>query len=103
MDVVCSEFLCGSKIPLTKRRSSTAAAIFRERNLKPQRFQHFHCGDSDVRFVIAHECVVPEDDRAASGERGRPARCFWRLAKKWGARSGAAARCCAAWGVTRGA
>ena len=55
----------GIEISLTERRSATALPIFCEGNFKPECFQHFHCGYSDVRFVITHECIIPEDDFAA--------------------------------------
>src|SRR5205809_8008564 len=85
-DVVFPELCGGVEISQTKCRSSAAASIFHQHNFKPKGFQHFHRSDSNVRFVISHECVVPENDRttllyrrslnavvAAIGERGRAA------------------------------
>ena len=80
-DVVFSEFCGEIEISLTKWRSPAAAPIFYEHNLKPERLQHFYCCDADVRFVIAHKGIVPQDDFATSGERGRLVRCVTRLAE----------------------
>ena len=60
-----SDFPCGIKISLTERRSSAAAAIFHKLDVKSERFEHFHRGNSDVRLVVTHKGVVPEDDIAA--------------------------------------
>ena len=65
IDVVFSELRCRIEISLTERRSSAAASLFCQRNLEAKRFQHFHRSDSDMRLVIAHEGVVPEDHFAA--------------------------------------
>ena len=59
------ELCSGIEISLTERRTSAAASIFRKRDLKAKRFQYFHCGDPDVRLVIAHEGVIPQDDFAS--------------------------------------
>src|SRR6266478_8910341 len=80
-DVVFSEFCGEIEISLTKCRSPAAAPIFRKRNFEPERFQHSYRSKADVRFVIAHKGIVPEDDFAESGERRRLARCFWRVVK----------------------
>ncbi len=37
---------------------------FSRANFESQRFQNFHSGHANVRFVIAHKGVVPEDDSA---------------------------------------
>src|SRR5882724_2864209 len=103
VDVVFCEFCSAFKIAHTKRRATTATSVFHERYFEPKGFQHFDGGDSDVRFVIAHEGVVPEDDFAPSGERGRLARCFWCLAKNCCIDSVTAVRYRVAPGVTRGA
>jgi hypothetical protein len=71
-----AEFRCGIEIPHAERWSSAAAPIFYKRNLEPERFQDSHRSDADMRFVIAHESVVPEEDVAARvvaviGDRGR--------------------------------
>src|SRR6266436_2781623 len=77
-DVVFSEFCGEIEISLTKWRSPAAAPIFRKRNFEPERFQHFYGSKADVRFVIAHKGIVPEDDFAfvvaAIGDRGSPRR-----------------------------
>jgi len=55
--------------------AAAAAAAFHERDLEAERFKNTHRGDADVRLVIAHKGVVPENDAPAlSGERGRGAR-----------------------------
>src|SRR6266576_5799133 len=102
-DVVFSEFCGEIEISQTKCRSPTAASISYQHNLKPERLQHFDCSNGDLRFMVTHECVVPQNDFAASGERGRPARCFWRLAKNLWTGSGTGAAGCAARCVIRGA
>ena len=63
------EFCGGIEVSLAECRSSAAAAIFYERNFESERFQHFHRGNADVRFVIPHKCVVPKNDVAAFEER----------------------------------
>ena len=55
----------GIEISLAECRPAAALPIFRERNFKPERFQHFNCGNSNVRFVITHKCIVPKDDLAS--------------------------------------
>ena len=64
-DVMFAEFRCGIEITDTECWSSAAAPIFYKRNLEPERFQDSHRSDADMRFVIAHKGVVPEDDMAA--------------------------------------
>ncbi len=39
--------------------------ILRERDFKAERFEHFHRRDTDVRLVIAHEGVIPQNDFAS--------------------------------------
>ena len=39
---------------------------FLQRHFKAECFQHFHRGDADVRFVITHESVIPQNDATAS-------------------------------------
>src|SRR5207245_7687143 len=63
--IMFSELRCGIEISLAECRTATALAIFRKRNFKPERFQHFHRSHSDVRFVITHERIIPEDDLAS--------------------------------------
>ena len=65
------EFCGGIEVSLAKCRATAAAAVFYERNFESECFEHFHCCNADVRFVIPHECVVPENDGAALRERGR--------------------------------
>jgi hypothetical protein len=77
---VFREFCRGIKISLAECRSAAAAPLLQERDFESERFEYFHCGNADVRFVIAHKRVVPENDFASSGERGRLARCVTRLA-----------------------
>lgn len=60
------KFSRGIEISLTERRTSATLSIFRQRHFKPKRFEHFHCGFSNVRFMIAHERVVPENELASS-------------------------------------
>src|SRR6266436_5314038 len=73
------QFHCGIEITDAECRSSAAAPIFYKRNLEAECFQNFHRRNSNVRFVITHEGVVPEDDVAALlvvaaiGDRGRVA------------------------------
>jgi hypothetical protein len=62
MDVVFSEFCSGIEISLTECRPATAAPIFHKRDFEPERLEHFDCRDADVRFVVAHKCVIPKDD-----------------------------------------
>src|SRR5215510_5324858 len=75
-DVMFCEFRCGPEISDAECRSSTATPVFYKRNLKTERFQNFHRSNSNVRLVITHEGVVPEDhvaSVAAIGDRGRAA------------------------------
>ena len=71
------EFRGGIEISDAECWSSTAAPIFYERNLKTERFKHFHRSNANVRLVITHKSIVPEDDAAtllvvaAIGDRGR--------------------------------
>src|SRR5436309_14401469 len=60
------EFRCGIKVSDAECWSSAATPIFYERNLKTERFQNFHRRDTNVRFVITHEGVVPENDLGSS-------------------------------------
>src|SRR5436190_19462843 len=60
-----SELRCGIEISLAECGTAATLAIFRKRNFKPERFQNFYRSDSDVRFVIAHERIIPEDDFAS--------------------------------------
>ena len=59
------EFCGGIEVSLAKCRSTAAAAVLHERDFESERFKHFHRGNADVRFVIPHKCVVPENDGAA--------------------------------------
>ena len=70
------EFCGGIEVSLAECRAPAAAPMFHERHFKSERFQHFHRCNADVRLVITHKGVVPKNDVAASGERGRLARCF---------------------------
>src|SRR5439155_26564273 len=65
MDVVHSDFCGGIEISLTECRTAAAMPLLHEGNFKAKCFEHFHRGDSDMRLVIAHEGVVPEDDFAS--------------------------------------
>ena len=65
IDIMFSELRCGIEISLAECRTATALAIFRKRNFKPERFQNFYRSDSDVRFVVAHECIIPKNDFAS--------------------------------------
>src|SRR2546430_16634437 len=56
----------GIEITDAECRSSAAAPIFCKRHLEAECFQNFHRRNSNVRFVITHEGVVPEDDAASS-------------------------------------
>ena len=60
-----SEFCGGIEVSHAECRPSATAAIFYKHNFESERFEHFHGGNADVRFVIAHKCVVPKDDVAA--------------------------------------
>src|SRR6266566_5953810 len=55
----------GIEMSLAECRPAAALPIFRKRNFKPERFQHFNCGNSNVRFVITHKCIIPKDDLAS--------------------------------------
>ncbi len=59
------EFRGGIEISLAERWPAAALPIFYKRNVKAERLQYFHRSDADVRFVITHKGVVPEDDLAA--------------------------------------
>src|SRR6266487_5052664 len=56
----------GIEISLTERRPSAALSIFWKRNFKTERFQDFHCGYTDVWFVITHKRVVPQNHFASA-------------------------------------
>ena len=62
IDIVGSDFCSGIEISLTECRSSAASSFLHEGNFKPEGFEHFHRGDSDMRLVVAHEGVVPENN-----------------------------------------
>ena len=68
-DVVFCECRGGIEISLAEGRASAAAPVFYERNFESERFENFHRSDADVRFVITHEGVVPENDAAAAVAR----------------------------------
>src|SRR5262249_8415263 len=73
----------GIEISLTEGWASAAASIFYQCNFEPERFEYFHCGDADVRFVVAHKGVIPENHMpsavagvadSGSSERGKLSR-----------------------------
>ena len=65
IDIMFSELRCGIEISLAECGTAATLAIFRKRNFKPERFQNFYRSDSDVRFVVAHECIIPKNDFAS--------------------------------------
>ena len=79
-DVVFGEFCGGIEVSLAKCRSAAAAPVFYERNFESKRFEYFHGGDPNVRFVIPHKCVVPKNDFAAGPKERRfvTAGAIWR-------------------------
>ena len=64
-DVVLCEFCCGIEVSLTKGRAPAAAPIFYKRNFESERFEYFYRGNPDVRLVITHKGIIPENDGAA--------------------------------------
>ena len=50
---------------------AATAPAHRQLDLEPCGFEHFHRGDADVRFVIAHKGVVPQHHPAARRELSR--------------------------------
>src|SRR5437899_7301010 len=56
---------CGVEISLAKRRPPATVSPAHQRNLQAERFQHFYRGLADMRFVVANERIVPENDLAA--------------------------------------
>src|SRR5438270_12332644 len=59
------KFRCGIEISLAKCRPPTTASPAHERNLQAERFQDLHRCLPNMRFVVANECVVPQEDAAA--------------------------------------
>ena len=53
------------EISLAERRAAAAFPFLRKHHFKSERFQNLHRRDTDVRLVIAHEGVVPENDLAS--------------------------------------
>src|SRR5438552_7040758 len=56
---------CGVEISLAKRRPPTTPSPPRKRNFQAECFQHLYRRLPDMRFVVANECIVPENDLAA--------------------------------------
>src|SRR5438270_11832634 len=65
-----AHFARGIEISLTERGTAAAFPVLHERDAKAERFQNFHRRDPDVRLVVTHESVVPENDFAALGRGG---------------------------------
>src|SRR4029079_8888217 len=55
----------GIEISLAECRSPAAAPVLYDRHYESERLQHCHRCNAYVRFVIAHEGVVPKNDFAA--------------------------------------
>src|ERR1041385_2531051 len=53
------------EISLTESRASAAFAAGRQIHLKPGGLENFHGGDTDLRIMITHKRIVPENDPAA--------------------------------------
>jgi hypothetical protein len=58
------------QVALTESGASAAFAAFDQRDREPKRLQHLDRGDADMRLVIAHERIVPENDFATFGRVG---------------------------------
>src|SRR6266404_2028198 len=67
------------EVSLTKCWPPTTFAISEQLDFEAERFEHLHRCNTDVRLVITHKGVVPENDFAAVvagvGDPGGPARC----------------------------
>src|SRR5438552_5251743 len=60
-----AKFRCGIEISLAKRRPPTTLSSPCERNFQAECFQHLYRCLPDMRFVVANEGVVPQNDFAA--------------------------------------
>jgi hypothetical protein len=61
-----SELGRGIEISLAECGSAAALPISCERNFKTERFEDLDRSDSNVRLVITHKRVVPENDFSSS-------------------------------------
>src|SRR6185503_7709235 len=62
-----------SEIALTKSRTSTTRSPFDEPHAESSGFEHPYRGLPDMRFVVAHERIVPKDNLTAGSIRPRRA------------------------------
>jgi len=67
LEIVSAQTRGFVEVALAKGRAAATASGARKQNFKTRRFQHGQCGPANVRFIIAHEGVVPENHRPARG------------------------------------
>ena len=60
-----ASFAAASRFPWLNAGRPQQRRFFTSDNFESERFQHFHRGNADVRFVIPHKGVVPKNDFAA--------------------------------------
>src|SRR6516165_12006418 len=69
LDIMPPHMCGGVEISLTESRSAATFPIYQEFNFEPERCEHLHRGNPDVRFVISNKRVIPEDHFAARRTR----------------------------------
>src|SRR5438270_5803464 len=60
-----AKFRGSVEISLAECRAPTTPSLAYEGDLQSKRFQHLYRCLPDMRFVVANECVVPQNDAAA--------------------------------------
>ena len=75
-EIVASQSRGFVEVALAEGGPSATFSQFRQHDFKARGFEHLDGGHADVRFVIAHESVVPKDDPAAEFAGMRF--CVWR-------------------------
>src|SRR5262245_26742482 len=56
---------CPLKVPLAESRSTATLPAIDELNFVADSLKHLYCRHADVRFVVAHKGVVPENHAPA--------------------------------------
>ena len=73
IDIVFPRFSSRIEVSLTERRAAAAFPVLQQLHFESERVQHLDRRNSNVRFVITHERVVPQN-HFASGRDAAPRR-----------------------------